>query len=75
MGLSKIVNKGNKIVFVHQLGQDGKPYAENIIIELQPGVPESRNEYWATMDGKIGVVSVSFTKYDQVFSDLQFPEV
>ena len=75
MGFSKVVNKGDgKIVLVHQLDQNGKPYAENITIELQPGVDPRRLAWWESQDGKIGVANVSFSVYDQVFPDLQFPE-
>ena len=75
MGLSKVVAKGNsKVVFVHQVGVDGKAYAEDITVELQPGVDPSRLAYWVNLDGKVGVASFSFTAYDQEFSGQMFPE-
>jgi hypothetical protein len=76
MGLAKVVNKGNgKVVLVHQLGMDGVPYAEDVTIENQQGVPESRNDWLAKLDGKIGTVSYSFTPADPQPEGLLFPEV
>lgn len=76
MGMSKVVNKGNgEIVFVHQLDQNGKAYAEDITIKVQEGVDPNRLAWFANQDGKVGVASVSFSPYDQTFPDLQFPKV
>jgi hypothetical protein len=75
MGYSKIVNKGNgKVVIVHQLDQDGKAYAEDVTVEVQAGVPESRVDYLAKQDGKVGTVSVNFTAQEGDFSNLKFPD-
>jgi len=75
MGYSKVVNKGNgKVVFVHQLDQDGKAYAEDVTVEAQAGVPESRVEYFAKQDGAVGVVSVTFTATSSDTSSIRFPE-
>ena len=75
MGYSKVVNKGNgKVVFVHQLDGNGEAYAEDVTIEVQAGVPESRVEYYAKMDGRVGTVSVGFSPQDGDFSNIKFPE-
>lgn len=74
MGYSKVVNKGNgKVVFVHQLDQDGKAYAEDVTVETQAGVP-TRVEYFAKQDGVVGVVSVSFSPTSADTSGIKFPE-
>lgn len=74
MGYSKIVDKGNgKVVFVHQLDQDGKAYAEDVTVETQAGVA-SRVEYFAKQDGAVGVVSVSFSPTTADTSSVKFPE-
>lgn len=75
MGYSKVVNQGNgKVVFVHQLNGDGSAYAEDVTVENQPGVSELRNEHLAKLDGKIGVVSYSFSLVDPQPEGLLFPE-
>lgn len=79
MGFSKVVDKGNgKVIFVHQLGGDGKAYAEDVTVEVQEGVPADRVEWWAKQNGKIGVVTVSFSSYmDNITNPetILFPEV
>lgn len=73
MGMSKVVAKADgKVVFVHQLNQDGTPYAEDVTIEAQAGVAAGRVD-WTAKDGQIGVISWSFTPYDNA-GDLKFPE-
>lgn len=74
MGLSKVVAKADgKVVFVHQLDQDGKPYAEDVTIEAQEGVAAGRVD-WTAKDGQIGVISWSFNAYDIAPEGLKFPE-
>lgn len=76
MGYSKIVNKGKgKVVIVHQLDGDGKAYAEDVTVEAQAGVPESRVEHLAKQDGAVGTVSVMFTPTTADTSGIKFPEV
>lgn len=74
MGLSKVVKVSDREVrFVHQLDGEGKAYAEDVIIKLQDGVDASRMSFWASMDGKVGVPTVSFSEYPASES-LKFPE-
>ena len=62
MGYSKVVKVSDRSVkFVHQLDMDGKAYAEDVTIEVQPGVDASRLSYFMGMEGQVGVLSVSFT--------------
>ena len=72
MGLCKVVASEGKVRFVHQLNSDGTPYAEDVTIEAQEGVPASRVD-WADKDGQIGTISWSFTPYPTA-TGLLFPE-
>ena len=73
MGMSKVVAKADgKVVFVHQLNQDGTPYAEDVTIEAQEGVAAGRVD-WTAKDGQVGVISWTFTPYENV-TGLKFPE-
>jgi len=60
MGYCKVKSSNGKVVFVHQLNQDGTPYAEDVTIEAQKGVPASRVD-WSDKDGQIGTISWSFS--------------
>ncbi len=73
MGSCKVVASSGKVVFVHQLDQDGKPYAEDVTIEAQKGVPASRVD-WSDKDGQVGTISWSFTPSTGDTSSLKFPE-
>ena len=74
MGYSKIIAKApGKVRIVHQLDTDGKPYAEDVTIEAQEGVPASRVD-WTDKDGQVGVVSWSFSPVSHDTSSLKFPE-
>lgn len=73
MGSCKVVASAGKVVFVHQLDQDGKPYAEDVTIEAQKGVPLSRVD-WAAKDGQVGTISWSFTPTTADTSSIKFPE-
>jgi hypothetical protein len=74
MGYCKVVDKGNgKVVFVHQLGMDGEPYAEDVTIEAQKGVPPTRVD-WSKQDGQVGTISWSFTPTTGDTSSIKFPE-
>lgn len=74
MGLCKVVATSGKVVFVHQLNQDGTPYAEDVTIEAQPGVPASRVD-WSKFNGQVGTIGWSFSPYTTVPEGLLFPEV
>ena len=76
MGYSKVINKGNgRVEFVHQLDYTtGKPYGETIIVDVPEGVPASRNQWFADQDGKVGVVSLSFSPTTADTSSVKFPE-
>lgn len=76
MGLSKVKVLGpGKVKLVHQLNNDGTPYAEDVTVEVQPGVDPSRIDFLTKQDGKIGVASFSFSAYDNVDeSQMKFPE-
>ena len=75
MGLCKVVKlaNGRGVKFVHQLDGDGLPYAEDITVELQPGV-EGRLAYLLDKVGQIGAASVSFVEYPGAGGGLSFPE-
>lgn len=75
MGMSKVVvDSPTKVRLVHQLNGDGSAYAEDLTVELQPGVDASRLDYLKNQDGKIGVVSFGFSAYDPAPEGLLFPE-
>jgi hypothetical protein len=75
MGYSKVVNKGNgKVVIVHQLDQDGKPYAEDVTVEVQAGVDPHRVAGLASLDGKIGYLSYQFSPASPQPENIKFPE-
>ncbi len=75
MGLSKVVKlaNGRGVKLVHQLDHDGSAYAEDITIEVQPGVDPERLSYLLSKEGTVGAASWGFTPADGVHG-LQFPE-
>lgn len=74
MGYAKVVKQSDrKVKIVHQLNDDGTPYAENVTIELQEGVDASRLEYLTSMDGRVGILSYSFRAEENTPS-VKFPE-
>lgn len=76
MGYCKVVNKGNgKVILVHQLDQAGNAYAEDVTIEVQRGGDPSRISYLSSLDGRVGMLSYSFTPTEMDTSSLKFPEV
>lgn len=74
MGLVKVrVIAPGKVKLVHQLGQDGKAYAEDVTIESDvPG----RLSHLEQHDGKVGTLSYGFSPYpdENVPDGIQFPE-
>lgn len=60
-----------KVKFVHQLNSDGSAYAEDVT--LTSDVP-GRLAYWAEQDGKVGVISYSFSASSPQPEGLLFPE-
>lgn len=72
MGLVKCrVIAPGKVKFVHELGQDGEAYAEDVTIESDvPG----RLDYFAQQDGKVGTLSYGFTPVTNVPAGARFPE-
>ena len=75
MGMVKVVapTKG-KVTFVHQLNGDGTPYAEDVTIEAQPGVGESRVD-WTDRDGQVGTLSWGFSAQPGIDpASIPFPE-
>lgn len=72
MGLVKIRKIApGKVKFVHQLGPDGKAYAEDVTVESDvPG----RLDYFEKQDGAVGTLSFGFTPYTDVPEGLKFPE-
>jgi hypothetical protein len=60
-----------KVVFVHQLNNDGTPYAEDVTIEAQPGVDPGRVD-WTARDGQVGSLSWSFSQTNGS-TGLKFP--
>ena len=77
MGLSKVVRleNGRGVKLVHQLDQDGTPYAEDVTIEVQPGVDPSRLSYLLSKEGQIGVAGWNFVAEENVdHSGIKFPE-
>lgn len=75
MGLSKAVKLGpGKVKFVHQLNNDGTPYAEDVTVEVQAGVPDGRIDFLEQHDGKVGVFSFSFSPYATAPEGIKFPE-
>ncbi|MDA8394793.1 MAG: hypothetical protein M0T72_06035 [Candidatus Dormibacteraeota bacterium] len=75
MGLSKVVPlaNGRGVKLVHQLNSDGTPYAEDITIEVQPGVDPERLSYLLSKAGTVGAAGWSFAPMDGVHG-LLFPE-
>lgn len=62
MGYSKVIKvSDHKIRVVHQLGQDGEPYAEDLTIETAESVDPGRLGYLAQNDGRVGIMSFSFS--------------
>ena len=75
MGSSKVKKIApGKVKFVHQLNPDGTAYAEDVTIEVQPGVDPSRLSYLESQDGQIGLLSYSFQPVTGDQSSLKFPE-
>lgn len=73
MGMTKVVRTAeNQVKLVHQLGNDGKPYAEDITIDVPAGSGSRLDQY---KEGAIGVANVSFTAYDPAPTGIEFPEV
>jgi hypothetical protein len=72
MGLSKVKKLGpGKVKFIHQLNDDGTAYAEDVTVESDvPG----RIAYFEQQDGKVGVLSFSFSPYDTAPDGVKFPE-
>ncbi len=70
MGMSKIKVLGpGRVKAIHQLNDDGTPYAEDVTIESDvPG----RLDWLEKQDGKVGVFSFSFSPSDA--EGLVFPE-
>lgn len=75
MGYAKVVKVSDREVrFVHQLGQDGKPYAEDVTLSVPDGVDPSRIAYYANQDGKVGIVSYGFSPTADAVDGVAFPE-
>jgi len=75
MGYYKVVKiSDHKVRFIHQLGQDGKPYAEDVTIETAEEVDPNRLNYLTQNDGKIGILSFSFSPAADGSIELDFPE-
>lgn len=75
MGYAKVVKVSDREVrFVHQLGGDGKPYAEDVTLTAPEGVDAASVLYYARLDGKIGVVSYTFHPVSDEIEGLKFPE-
>lgn len=72
MGLVKVKKLApGKVKFIHQLNDDGTPYAEDVTVESSvPG----RLDYFEKQEGKVGVVNLSFSPYDTVPEGLKFPD-
>lgn len=75
MGMSKVVPlaNGRGVRLVHQLDTDGTPYAEDVTIEVQPGVDPERLSYLLSKAGTIGTASFGFTPMEGI-QGLLFPE-
>jgi hypothetical protein len=75
MGYAKVVKVSDREVrFVHQLDGDGKPYAEDVTLTIPEGVDPSRLAYYAEQDGKVGVISYSFSPANPAPASVAFPE-
>lgn len=75
MGYTKVVKVSDrKIRMLHQLDSDGKPYAEDVTIEVAESVDPSRLSYLGAKDGQIGVFSWGFSPAGGLDDGLQFPE-
>ena len=72
MGLSKVKKLGpGKVKFIHQLNPDGTAYAEDVTVESDvPG----RLDYFEKQDGKIGVLSFTFSESNPAPEGVKFPE-
>jgi hypothetical protein len=74
VGYAKVIKVSDrKVRLVHQLDNDGKPYAEDITIEVAESVNPSRLAYLTAQDGKIGVSSFGFRETDAP-DNLTFPD-
>lgn len=74
MGMTKVIRTAeNQVRLVHQLGQDGKPYGEDITIDVPAGSGGRLNYY---KDGAIGVANVTFSESgpEVTFPGIEFPE-
>ena len=75
MGYAKVVKVSDREVrFVHQLDNDGTPYAEDVTLSVPEEVDPDRLSYYAEMDWKIGVISYTFSPADSNTEGLVFPE-
>lgn len=75
MGYAKVVKVSDREVrLVHQLDNDGKPYAEDVTVTVPEEVDPSRISYLAGQDGKVGILSYSFSADANAPEDLLFPE-
>lgn len=74
MGMSKVVKvSDHEVRLVHQLGGDGKPYAEDVTISLDESVDPSRLAWLARQDGKTGIASFGFSP-SEVGEGVKFPQ-
>lgn len=72
--MSKVIAVSDrKVRIVHQLGGDGKPYAEDVTIEIADEVDSSRMAWLVAQDGRTGLVSFGFTAQD-AGDGVEFPE-
>lgn len=75
MGYTKVIKESDhKIRLVHQLNNDGTPYAEDVTIETAESVDPARLSYLAQNDGAIGILSFSFSPADGVPEGIKFPD-
>ncbi len=77
MGYTKVKKiSDHEVRLVHQLGQDGQPYAEDIVVTTAEGVSPHRLDYLAQYDGKIGIANVSFSPGSEreQSAEVEFPE-
>lgn len=73
MGFAKVEKiSDHEVRFVHQLDNEGKPYAEDVILKLDESVDPSRLAYLAGQEGKVGTVSYSFRATERPES-VRFP--
>lgn len=75
MGYAKVKAVSEREVkLIHQLGQDGEPYAEDVTITIPEGVDPTRIAHLVAQDGKIGVLSYSFSPANYPVEGVPFPE-